>query len=292
MRWQQSRRSGNVVDARGRGGFGRIAGGGGFAGRGMRLGCGPLLLIGVVALLFGVNPLEILQLLGGGGGQPVPAEPTGAHPAGEDPAADFAAAILGSTEDAWGEVFARSGQQYPPPALVLYSGVVQSACGMGSSASGPFYCPGDQRLYLDLSFFNELHRMGAPGDFAAAYVIAHEVGHHVQNVEGTLAETQRLQQRLPQAQANRVSVATELQADCYAGVWGHSAAQSNLLEPGDVDEGLQAAAAVGDDALQRASQGVVVPESFTHGSSAERAQWFRRGLESGDTSTCDTFDGM
>ncbi len=286
MRWQQSRRSGNVVDVRGRGGLG-----GAGLGRGMRLGCGPLILIGIVALLFGVNPLQILQLLGGGGGQVPVEEPTGA-PSADDPAADFASAILGSTEDAWGEVFARSGQQYAPPALVLYNGVVQSACGMGSSAAGPFYCPGDQRLYLDLSFFNELQRMGASGDFAAAYVIAHEVGHHVQNVEGTLAEVQRLQQRLPQSQANRVSVATELQADCYAGVWGHSAAQQNLLEPGDVEEGLQAAAAVGDDALQRASQGVVVPESFTHGSSAERAQWFRRGLESGDPSSCDAFEGL
>jgi len=286
MRWQQSRRSGNVVDARGRGGMG-----GGFAGRGMKLGCGPLILIGIVALLFGVNPLEILGLVGGGGG-PAPAEaPTGA-PGPDDPEADFASAVLGSTEDAWGQIFSASGQQYPPPALVLYTGLVQSACGTGSAASGPFYCPGDQRLYLDLSFFNELHRLGAPGDFAAAYVIAHEVGHHIQNIQGTLEETQRLQQRLPQAQANRVSVSTELQADCYAGVWGRSAAEQGLLEPGDVEEGLQAAAAVGDDALQSRAQGTVVPESFTHGSSTDRATWFRRGLESGDPDACDTFASL
>jgi predicted metalloprotease len=290
MRWQQSRRSGNILDMRGRGGGG--LGGMIPGGRGMKLGCGPMILLGIVALLFGANPMDLLRLLGGGGGAPVPAEGAPPPAAGEDPAVDFAAAVLGSTEDAWGQVFSRSGQQYPAPTLVTYSGAVQSACGMGSSASGPFYCPGDQRLYLDLSFFRELEGLGAPGDFAAAYVIAHEVGHHVQNVEGTLERTQRLQQRLPQAQANQVSVQTELQADCYAGVWGYHAAQQNLLEAGDVEEGLDAAAAVGDDALQRRGQGVVVPESFTHGSSAQRATWFRRGLETGDPSVCDTFEGL
>jgi predicted metalloprotease len=290
MRWQRSRRSGNVVDARGRGGFGGGFPSGGLAGRGMRLGCGPLILIAVVALLFGVNPLEILGLVGGGA--PTQVEAPAGTPSPQDAEADFTAAVLGSTEDAWGQIFSASGQQYPAPQLVLFRGVVQSACGTASSAAGPFYCPGDQRLYLDTGFFEELHRLGAPGDFAAAYVIAHEVGHHVQNVEGTLAETQRLQQRLPQAQANRVSVATELQADCYAGVWGRGASEQGLLEPGDVEEGLAAAAAVGDDALQRRSQGVVVPEAFTHGSSEERAQWFRRGLESGDPGACDTFAGL
>ncbi len=287
MRWQQSRRSGNVLDTRGRGGgFGGL-GGGGFGGRGMKLGCGPLLLIGIVALLFGVNPLEILGLIGGG--QPAPTQGAEPPPPGEDPQADFAARILGDTEDAWRAVYARSGGTYQEPQLVLYSGAVQSACGMNSAAVGPFYCPSDQRLYLDLSFFRELERLGAPGDFAAAYVIAHEVGHHVQNLQGTLAQSQQMQRRASEREANAISVASELQADCYAGVWGHSAAQRQLLEPGDVEEGLQAAASVGDDALPRRSQGVVVPEAFTHGSSQDRATWFRRGLETGDPASCETF---
>ena len=291
MRWQQSRRSGNVIDTRGRGGGGGGGGFGGFGGfpgggRGVRLGCGPLLILVVLALVFKINPLSILG--GGGGTAPGPVE--GGAPPADDPEADFAARILGDTEDAWGEIFSRTkGQQYPAPQLVLYSDAVQSACGTNTSAAGPFYCPTDQRLYLDLTFFRELQGMGAPGDFASAYVIAHEVGHHIQNLEGTLQRTQDMQRRASSTDANQISVATELQADCYAGVWGHSAAQRGLLEQGDVEEGLGAAAAVGDDALQRAAQGYVVPDAFTHGSSEQRSMWFRRGLDSGDPASCNTF---
>ncbi len=287
MRWQQSRRSGNVIDTRGSGGGG-FGGFGGFpgGGRGVRLGCGPLILLAIVALIFGVNPLE---LIGGGGGGPVQTPTEGTAPPADDQQADFASRVLGSTEDAWTQIFQQQGQQYPPPTLVLYTGGTQSGCGFNSSTVGPFYCPSDQRLYLDLTFFQELSRMGAPGDFGAAYVIAHEVGHHIQNLEGTLQQTDDARRRVSPEEANRISVATELQADCYAGVWGHSAAQSGLLEPGDVDEGLQAAASVGDDALQQAAQGYVVPEAFTHGSSQQRAEWFRRGYDSGDPSACNTF---
>jgi predicted metalloprotease len=199
---------------------------------------------------------------------------------------EFLRVVLGSTEDAWGTLFQRSGSSYPQPQLVLFSGSVPSACGFNTAATGPFYCPADRRLYLDTSFFSQLQRMGAGGDFAIAYVVGHEVGHHVQNVEGTLGQVQRAQQQASGARANQISVATELQADCYAGVWARFAQGQNLLEPGDLEEGLQAAAAVGDDRL---TGGSVRPESFTHGTSEQRASWFRRGYESGDPASCDTF---
>ena len=196
--------------------------------------------------------------------------------------------MLGSTEDVWGQIFQQSGSTYTPPTLVLYSGAVRSACGMGQAAMGPFYCPNDQKLYLDLSFYDDLRRrFQAPGDFAQAYVIAHEVGHHVQNLTGTFQKMEAARGRVSQAEYN--SVRMELQADCYAGVWGHHAAGKHLLDPGDIDEALTAATAIGDDRLQQQSQGYVVPDSFTHGSSAQRVRWFKRGMDSGRPKDCDTF---
>ena len=215
---------------------------------------------------------------GGGGGE---ATVTQADPA--DQTDDWLSAVLYDTEQVWGELFQRGGLDYPEPTLVRFSGVVQSGCGTADSRTGPFYCPADQRLYIDPSFFQELDRMGAPGDFAAAYVIAHEIGHHVQNLEGTLGRSRD----------NATSVATELQADCYAGIWAHHAeTDRNVLEDGEIDEGLAAAAAVGDDRLQEAAGVAVQPETFSHGSSADRAAWFRRGFTTGDVGQCDTFAAM
>ena len=207
-----------------------------------------------------------------------------------DAGGQFSARVLGSTEKVWGEVFQRSNAQYRPPTMVLYDGRVRSACGMGASAMGPFYCPGDEKLYLDLSFFRDLQtRFQAPGDFAQAYVIAHEVGHHIQKLTGTSQKMEALRGRASQTEYNRASVRLELQADCYAGVWGHQAGNMKQLEPGDVEEALKAATAIGDDRLQKQSQGTVVPESFTHGSSEQRVRWFKRGLDSGRVQDCDTF---
>jgi len=198
--------------------------------------------------------------------------------------------VLKSTEDVWTQIFDERGARYEPPVLVLFSNATQSACGVGQSAMGPFYCPRDRKVYLDLSFFRELEeRFGAPGDFARAYVVAHEVGHHVQTLTGLSDRVSAAREQEDRAGSNSLSVRQELQADCYAGVWGHYAARQNLLEPGDAEEGLQAAAAIGDDRLQKQSQGRVVPESFTHGSSAQRVEWLRRGLESGKLESCDTF---
>jgi predicted metalloprotease len=277
MRWQRSRRSDNVIDARGRG-----------MGRGVAIGCGPALLIGLVALLFGADPMQILQLLGGAEQSAPAVEQTPGQP--QDEAGDFVSAVLGDLEVTWQEVAPRAGIDYRDPELVLYDGMVQSACGISGAATGPFYCPLDQRIYLDFSFFRELERFGASGDFAAAYVIAHEFGHHVQNLAGTLQDVQDAQQRVDQGTANELSVRTELQADCYAGVWAyHADTQRDLLEQGDVEEGLQAAAAVGDDHLQQMSGQAVSPESFTHGTSTQRTSAFRAGLQSGDPTACDTF---
>jgi predicted metalloprotease len=212
--------------------------------------------------------------------------PTGAPT--NDPAAEFVAVVLGDTEETWNRVFRQAGREYREPVLVLFEDAVQSACGGASAASGPFYCPADQKIYLDLSFFRELDkRFGAPGDFAAAYVVAHEVGHHVQTLLGIGGRVRQSQQGQSRAGANELSVAMELQADCFAGIWGYHANRKQLLDPGDVDEGLAAAAAIGDDRLTR---GRVSPESFTHGTSEQRARWLRRGLESGDTNNCDTFN--
>src|SRR5687768_5011292 len=278
VRWRGRTRSTNVEDRRGRG-VG-IAGG----------GIGVLLVLLVLGLCFGVDPQALLQIAEQ---TQTTSQPAGPPPApGEDPAADFAATILGTTEEAWGAIFAERGATYQPPTLVLFTDVVRSGCGTASSQTGPFYCPLDQKLYLDLGFFRELERLGGPGDFAAAYVIGHEVGHHVQNLAGTADEVRSMQQQVGGAEANALSVALELQADCYAGVWANHANRSgSFLESGDVDEGLGAAAAIGDDRLQRNAGGAVQPESFTHGSSAQRQQWLRTGLESGSPESCDTFQG-
>lgn len=242
-----------------------------------------LVVVLVIAALTGVNPL---QLIGGG------AEP-GAEsaPAGADPMRDFVSHVLGGTEETWGALFRESGQTYREPSLVLFSGMTSSGCGTGQSAMGPFYCPLDQTVYIDLSFYDDLKtRFQAPGDFAQAYVIAHEVGHHVQNLLGTMEQVHQLRSRQGEAEANSMSVRLELQADCYAGLWAHHAERAKpILESGDVEEALGAASAIGDDRLQRQTQGTIVPESFTHGTSAQRVRWFRRGLETGDVKACDTF---
>jgi len=270
----------------------RGPGGGGFGlpvglplGRG-GLGCGSIILIGIISLIFGVNPLS---LLGGGGDAPVVQTRSGGSSTEElDATQHQSLKILGSTERVWGDVFGKSGGQYVPTTLVFYSGGTQAGCGFASASAGPFYCPADKRVYLDTAFFDQLaNRFGAPGDFAKAYVIAHEVGHHVQDLEGTLDKVHAQQERLGEAGANALQVKVELQADCYAGVW--AANDRNLLEPGDAEAGLRAAAAVGDDTLQKASQGYVVPEGFTHGSAAQRQHWLQVGLKSADPARCDTF---
>jgi predicted metalloprotease len=279
------RQSGNVEDRRGMGGGGfGFGGGGGFRPSGMGgLGIGGILIVLVISWLFGVNPMTLLDPSAVDPGlQQAPAEPGRTGPVADE-AGEFAQRVLGDTEDFWGAYFQQAGSRYPTPKLVLFDDSVRSACGTSSSATGPFYCPGDRQVYIDLSFFKELdRRFGAPGDFAQAYVIAHEVGHHVQTILGLLGRGNPMSR----ADANAISVQQELQADCLAGMWGRSAATRNLLEPGDVEEGLRAAAAIGDDRLQGASGGRVVPESFTHGSSEQRVAAVRKGLNSTDLSAC------
>jgi predicted metalloprotease len=273
------RRSDNIEDRRGMS----------MGGAGLKLGGGGLLLIVVLSLLTGTNPLDLISGLEQAAPPMTDSGPGGKPPA-DDPQADFLRAVLGDTEDTWGRLFTEGGGTYEPPRLVLFSGAVQSACGQASAAVGPFYCPPDRQVYLDVQFFRDLsERFGAPGEFARAYVVAHEIGHHVQNLLGTAERVHRQRTRMDQSSANALSVRLELQADCYAGVWGHSAARRNKLEPGDVEAALAAASAIGDDRLQRQSRGVVVPESFTHGTSAQRVRWFRTGLETGDVRRCDTF---
>lgn len=286
MRWESARRSSNVQDRRGLGGGG--FGGGGIIGGG---GLGVLVLVLIISFITGRNPLELLSQVDQGG--PAPAEqqaPTGT-PNPDDPQAQFVAAVLGDTEDTWNRIFASRNSRYEEPVLVLFDGSVRSTCGFASAAVGPFYCPADHQVYLDLSFFRDLaQRFGAPGDFAQAYVIAHEVGHHVQTLLGVSDRVNRARSQAGESEANALQVRMELQADCLAGVWGHHANRRQLLEAGDVDEGLRAAAAIGDDRLQRQAQGYVVPESFTHGSSEQRARWLQRGLQTGDVDACDTFN--
>ena len=283
MKLDDSPRSDNVEDDRGSG-FGR---------RGAGIGIGTIVIV-VIGYFMGVSPSTLLSLLNGGEPQavnaPAPTNPaTGA--VANDPQVDFVRAVLGETEEVWGAYFQGMGKTYVRPKLVLFSGQVQSACGFASAASGPFYCPGDQKVYIDLSFYRQLAtEFGAPGDFARAYVIAHEVGHHVQNLLGITDKADQAGQRLGRTGANHVSIEIELQADCFAGVW---AAQANnarkILEPGDLESGLNAASSVGDDTLQKREQGTVVPDSFTHGTSAQRVRWFRRGFEAGKIDNCDTF---
>lgn len=289
MKWEGNRESDNVEDRRDEGG-----GGGSqvFGGRSIGIGTIVIALLGGWAL--GINPLTILSLLSGGG--PAPQVQTQPHapahrPPADDTMARFVSTVLADTEDVWGEVFRQGGGRYQDPRLVLFRGATPTACGTGQAAMGPFYCPADQKVYIDLGFYETLkNRLGAPGDFAQAYVIAHEVGHHVQNLLGISAKVQEARSRASQAEGNALSVRLELQADCLAGVWAHHADNARqLLEKGDVEEAMNAAAKIGDDALQRGSGQSVVPESFTHGSSAQRVRWFRRGLDAGELRACDTF---
>ena len=277
MRWQDLRKSSNVQDYRGR----RFGGGAG-------LGIGGTLIAIVAAYFFGVDPRLILGLTEGVQNATQPEVQSGTP---SDEAGQFMSAVLGETEDTWGAIFQASGSTYTPPTLVLYSDQVRSGCGAANSAVGPFYCPTDRKVYIDLNFYNELAtRFQAPGDFAQAYVLAHEVGHHVQTLLGTADKVRGAQQSTSEPEANQLQVKMELQADCYAGVWAHNAdATKHVLEQGDVQEALQAASAVGDDTLQKKMQGRVVPDSFTHGSSEQRMSWFSRGLKSGDPGACDTF---
>jgi predicted metalloprotease len=281
MRWRGERESENVEDRRGI----RVGG------RGVAIGGGGLLLVIALALFTGQDPTVLLEQLTGGPSVSVDPKQAGRDGAPSDELGRFSSVVLASTEDVWRQTFASGGRRYQAPTLVLFSDAVQSACGFGSAAAGPFYCPMDNKVYLDLSFFTDLaRRFGAPGDFAHAYVIAHEVGHHVQNQLGIASKVRAAQQRLPAGEVNALSVRMELQADCLAGVWAHHANRdAKLLEPGDVEEGLTAAAAIGDDRLQKRAQGYTVPESWTHGSSAMRVKWLRRGLQSGDIDACDTF---
>lgn len=285
MRLDDEQESSNIVDARG-------SGGGGFPIGGGKLGIGGMIVVGVIALLLGQNPLQMIGMVesvgGAGVGQPQAQAP--AQPARLDGEHDrFIARVLGSTERTWGELFpAQVGNAYPQPKLVLFEGGVNSGCGPANSGMGPFYCPADRHVYLDASFFDDLsRRFGAPGDFAAAYVIAHEVGHHIQTVLGISEQVQQARQRGSEAQGNALSVRQELQADCLAGVWAHH--NRDLLEPGDIEEGLRAAQAIGDDTLQRQAGARVNPESFTHGTSEQRMRWLQAGLQSGQMNSCDTF---
>jgi predicted metalloprotease len=286
MRWEGGRESDNVEDRRGMRPGGPMVVTGGFG----------LLLVVVLALVFGIDPQMLLNPQGGApdgaGGQQAPAQPPGSGATQDDELKRFVKVVLADTEDVWHKLFRQMGQQYREPRLVLFTQRVESACGLASAAVGPFYCPPDQKVYLDLSFFDQMaHQLHAPGEFAQAYVIAHEVGHHVQNQLGISDEVSRMRGRVSQAEYNQLSVRLELQADFFAGVWAHHAHKlRHVLEPGDVEAALRAASAIGDDRLQKQSQGYVVPDSFTHGTSAQRVRWFRRGLESGDMSQGDTFN--
>ncbi|CDZ63067.1 KPN_02809 family neutral zinc metallopeptidase [Neorhizobium galegae] len=301
MEWKGRRQSDNVEDQRGasmggsplgRGGFRIPVGGGGRRGGG--LGIGGIIVILIICWITGINPLSLLsgELGMDGSGFEQQQQTTGNRAPANDDTTAFVRTVLAETEDTWNGIFQANGQQYQEPVLVLFSGQVNSACGFASSATGPFYCPGDHKLYLDTNFFKELEqRFEAAGDFAEAYVIAHEVGHHVQNLLGILPKFNQARQRMSEADANRMSVRVELQADCFAGVWGKFTQQKGILDTGDLDEALNAAQQIGDDTLQKRSQGYVVPESFNHGTSAQRARWFKRGFDTGDMKSCDTFSG-
>lgn len=303
MLWRDRRESSNVEDRRGDGGGG-FGGGGGFrvpigmgGRRGGGIGIGGLIIILLISWALGINPLSLLD----GSGTMIPSDssdstasmgrPNPNSAPAQDEMSRFVRVVLADTEDTWKEIFAQNGANYPDPILVLFSGSARSACGYASAASGPFYCPGDRKLYIDLAFYEELRRrFNAPGDFAQAYVIAHEVGHHVQNLIGVLPKFAQMRQTMGQAEANAMSVRVELQADCFAGIWGRYAADKGLLEPGDLEEALNAASQIGDDAIQRRTQGYVVPESFNHGSSQQRQRWFKRGFDAKSVKACDTFN--
>ncbi|MGL5030064.1 MAG: KPN_02809 family neutral zinc metallopeptidase [Aeromonas sp.] len=285
MRWQDRRESNNVEDRR------EQSDGGGFSMGGGRLpigGKGRLIML-VVVMVAGYYGVDLSALMSAGAPQSLTSRQEVSQPA-NDPLAKFTSVMLASTEDSWGEIFAQSGRTYQAPKLVLYRGATRTGCGQGQSVMGPFYCPADRTVYIDLSFYQEMRdKLGADGDFAQGYVVAHEVGHHVQNLLG-IERTMRQQQRgKSQAEQNKLSVKLELQADCFAGVWGHYMEQQQVLEHGDLEEALNAAQAIGDDRLQQQSQGQVIPDSFTHGSSAQRYAWFKRGFDSGQMATCNTF---
>ncbi len=288
MRWGSMRDSGNVEDQESAGPARGLGGG-------FKLGGVGLVAVLAISWFLGLNPLDVLRSLQGGESSSGPTQsapaPSASAPGARDEIKEFIARVLGDTEDTWSAIFKKMGREYRPPKLVLFRGAVDSACGLASSAAGPFYCSPDDRVYLDRSFFQDLSkRFGAPGEFARAYVIAHEVGHHVQNQLGITGKVAQQRGRASEARSNALSVLVELQADCFAGIWGHYAKQRGLLDPGDVEAGLAAAAAIGDDRIQQQSRGRVSPESFTHGSSAQRVRWFRSGLDSGDVNQCNTFE--
>ncbi|WP_431095507.1 KPN_02809 family neutral zinc metallopeptidase [Polaromonas aquatica] len=286
MKWEGNRESDNVEDRRADGG-----GGGGFGFGGRSIGIGTIVVALVGGWIFGINPLTILGVLSGGGPPAQVQQAPAQRPPADDRMAKFVSTVLADTEDVWKDVFAKGGATYQEPRLVLFRGATQTACGQGQAAMGPFYCPADQKVYIDLGFYETLRsRLGAPGDFAQAYVIAHEVGHHVQNLLGISGKMEQMRGRVSKAEFNALSVRLELQADCFAGVWAHNAQNARqILEQGDVEEAMNAAAKIGDDALQRAGGGAVVPESFTHGTSAQRQRWFDTGLKTGSVKACDTF---
>jgi predicted metalloprotease len=308
MKWRGRQQSSNIEDRRGQGGgglgglggssFGR---GGGFrlptgGGGGSRGGIGSLIgivvVLGIIWFATGQNPIDILT--GGSGTSGSSASSSGQLPTTGEEAElrDFVGVVVKETEDLWTEVFQASGEDYPEPTVVLFTGAVDTACGAADSSAGPFYCPGDSRVYIDLSFYDQLHRQfGAPGDFAQAYVLAHEVGHHIQNITGVLPEFNQRRASMSQEEANAYSVRVELQADCYAGVWANYAGQEDLLDSGDIEEALNAASQIGDDTLQKRMQGFAVPKTFNHGTSAQRKTWFERGYTSGNPGDCDTFSG-
>ena len=284
MKWEGNRQSDNVEDRRGSGGGGMPV----FGGRSIGIGTIVVALLG--GWVLGINPMTLLGLLSGGSPAQVQQAPAQRPPA-DDTMARFVSTVLADTEDVWTDVFRQQGSNYQQPRLVLFRGATPTACGTGQAAMGPFYCPGDRKVFIDLGFYHTLKdRLGAPGDFAQAYVIAHEVGHHVQNLLGISAKVDQMRGRVSQADYNRLSVKLELQADCFAGVWANHAQQARqILEQGDVEEAMNAAAKIGDDALQRAGGGAVVPDSFTHGTSAQRQRWFHTGLQHGSLKSCDTF---
>ena len=287
MKWEGSRESDNVEDRRDDG----SGGGGGFGIGGRTIGIGSIVIALIGGAIFGVNPLTILGYLSGGSPAQVQQQAPAHRPPADDPMAKFVSTVLASTEDVWTDVFAKGGGTYVKPRLVLFRGATPTACGQGQSAMGPFYCPGDQKVYIDLGFYETLkNRLGAPGEFAQAYVIAHEVGHHVQNLLGISQKMDEMRGRVSKVQYNALSVKLELQADCFAGLWAHNANNARqIIENGDIESAMNAAAKIGDDALQRAGGGAVVPESFTHGTSAQRQHWFDTGYQTGSVKACDTF---
>ncbi|MFJ7566998.1 neutral zinc metallopeptidase [Herminiimonas sp. NPDC097707] len=281
MKWEGNRESDNVEDRRGSGG--------GFGGRSIGIGTIVIALLG--SYFLGINPATIISLLSGGGPVQMQSQEPAQGPPANDQMARFVATVLADTEDTWGPIFRASGANYIKPKLVLFTGQTPTACGTGDTASGPFYCPGDQKIYIDLAFYQTMRdRFRVSSDFAQAYVIAHEVGHHVQHISGITEKVEQAQRSGTQKQANAISVKLELQADCFAGVWAYHANQArSILEDGDVESALKAASAIGDDTLQKQAQGHVVPDSFTHGTSAQRVRWFQRGIEGGDLNSCNTF---